>query len=98
MKKGIEAWGDWERDGEWVLRIAKKRGKLTLEDILETAKEYDADIYFLVIDAAAEFGDPTGWEDDKFHVPNDDGTVSDYDDMKTLHVLCRWKRKDGNEF
>ena len=49
MKKGIEVWPDYDRTGRWVLNIEKKRGKLTLEDIEAAAKEYEEDVYLLVI-------------------------------------------------
>lgn len=49
MKKGIEVWPDYDRTGRWVLNIEKKRGKLTLEDIEDAAKEYEEDVYLMVI-------------------------------------------------
>lgn len=50
MKKGIEAWPDYDKTGRWMLVIEKKRGRLTLEEIKEAAREYEWDFYLLVLD------------------------------------------------
>ena len=47
MKKGIEAWADYDISGRWILNIRKKRGKLTLDEIREAAMEYEQDLYLL---------------------------------------------------
>lgn len=47
MKKCIEVWPDYDISGRWVLNIRKKRGKLTLDEILEAAMEYEQDLYLL---------------------------------------------------
>lgn len=49
MKKGIEVWSDTDISGNWLLKVAKKRGKLTLEDIKEAAMDWEPDYYFLVL-------------------------------------------------
>ena len=49
MKKGIEVWSDYDRAGNWLLKVAKKRGKLTIEDIKEAAMDWGPDYYFLVL-------------------------------------------------
>lgn len=50
MKKGIEVYTDYDKSGRWRLNIEKKRGKLTLEEIKEAAKEWEWDYYLLVLD------------------------------------------------
>ena len=55
MKKGIEAWPDYDKTGRWKLIIEKKRGRLTLEEIKEAAREWELDYYLLVLDC---FHDP----------------------------------------
>lgn len=50
MKKGIEVYPDYDRDNRWKLVIEKKRGKLTLEEIKEAAREYEWDYYLMVLD------------------------------------------------
>lgn len=51
MAKNIESWTDYDRAGCWQLHIKKKRGKLSLDEIRETAMEWDQDFYMLVIKA-----------------------------------------------
>lgn len=50
MKKGITAYSEYDRCGRWMLIIEKQRGKLTLEEIKSTAREYEWDFYLLVLD------------------------------------------------
>ena len=50
MKKGIEVWCDYDAKGKWHLIIEKKRGKLTLGEIKECAREWEYDFYLLVLD------------------------------------------------
>lgn len=57
MKKGITAYPDYDRSGCWMLKIEKSKGKLTLEEIREAAREYECDFYLLVVDS--------------YHDPND---------------------------
>lgn len=54
MKRGIEVWPDYDPTGQWVLKIRKKRGTLTLEEIKEACTEYEQDFYMLVIRAMDE--------------------------------------------
>lgn len=51
MKRGIEVWADYDPTGQWILKIQKARGKLTLDEIREACTEYDQDFYMLVIRA-----------------------------------------------
>lgn len=45
MKKGINVWSDYDRQGNWTLCVGKKRGKLSLDEIKQAAQEYELDIY-----------------------------------------------------
>lgn len=54
MKKGIDVYSDYDRQGRWMLVIEKKRGKLTLEEIKDAAREYEWDYYLLVLDCYHE--------------------------------------------
>lgn len=54
MKRGIEAWPDYDPAGQWILKIRKKRGALTLDEIQQAATEYEQDFYMLVIRAMDE--------------------------------------------
>lgn len=45
----IEVWSDYDRAGQWTLNIRKKRGRLTLEEIIETCTDYEQDFYMLVL-------------------------------------------------
>lgn len=51
MNKNIEVWPDYDRTGVWCLNIRKKKGKLTLDEITQTCKEYEQDYYMLAIKA-----------------------------------------------
>lgn len=64
MKKGIEAWSDWDISGRWILNIRKTRGKLTLEEIREAATEYEEDLYLLPLNCMPDtWYDGWGYED-----------------------------------
>ena len=54
MSKNIESWTDYDPAGVWVLKIRKSRGKLTLDEIRETAMRHDEDFYMLLIKAIDE--------------------------------------------
>lgn len=54
MKKGIEVYSDYDKNGRWQLIIEKKKGKLTLEEIKEAAREHEWDFYLLVLDCFHE--------------------------------------------
>lgn len=54
MKKGIEVYSDYDQTGRWRLVIEKKKGKLTLEEIREVAREWEYDFYLLVLDCFHE--------------------------------------------
>lgn len=50
VKKGIKVYTDYDQDGRWRLNIKKQRGKLTLDEIREAAREWEYDYYLLVLD------------------------------------------------
>lgn len=54
MKRGLEVWPDYDPTGQWVLKIKKAKGKLTLEEIEQACTEYEQDFYMLVIRAMDE--------------------------------------------
>lgn len=54
MKKGITAYADYDRTGRWCLIIEKQKGKLSLDEIKETAREHEWDFYLLVLDCYHE--------------------------------------------
>ena len=51
MKRGIEVWQDYDQTGQWCLRIKKRKGKLSLDEITEAAMEYEQDFYAVIIKA-----------------------------------------------
>lgn len=51
MKRGIEVWQDYDQTGQWCLRIKKRKGKLSLDEIAEAAMEYEQDFYAVIIKA-----------------------------------------------
>lgn len=76
VKKGIEVWPDYDRTGRWCLHIKKSRGRFTLDEIRETAREYEWDYYLLVIDA---------YHDDEDQMES--GSVGDYATLYRTDLL-----------
>lgn len=64
MKKGIEVYPEYDESNCWRLVIEKKKGKLTLDDIRNAAREYAPDFYLLPVDC---FHDE--YEEDQFFPP-----------------------------
>lgn len=54
MKRGIEVWPDYDRTNRWCLRIKKAKGRFSLDEITDIAREYEADFYAVVINAMSE--------------------------------------------
>lgn len=54
MKKGIEVCSDYDNTGRWCLRIKKARGKFTLDEIIDAAREYEEDFYAIIIKAMSD--------------------------------------------
>lgn len=51
MKKSVEVWSDYDKSGRWCLRVKKSKGRFTLDEIVEIAREYENDFYLLLLDA-----------------------------------------------
>ena len=49
--KNIEVWSDYDQAGVWCLRLKKKRGKFTLDEIIEACKDYESNFYMISIKA-----------------------------------------------
>ena len=62
MKKGIEVHADYDATGRWILVIEKARGRLTLDEIMEAARDWEWDFYLLVLDCFHEEDIPYGCE------------------------------------
>lgn len=43
MKRGIEVWADYDRENRWCLKIKKAKGKFSLDEITDIAREYEED-------------------------------------------------------
>lgn len=54
MKKGTEAWTEYDANGRWCLKIKKEKGRFTLDEIIQVARDWEMDFYLLVIDAFHE--------------------------------------------
>ena len=54
MKKGISVSAEYDVNHRWCLKIEKQRGKLTLDEIKECAREWEWDFYLLVLDCFHE--------------------------------------------
>lgn len=53
----VTAFSDYDTAGRWCLRIEKRRGKLTLEEIKAAARDHEWDFYLLVLDCFHEEND-----------------------------------------
>ena len=49
--KNIEVWQDYDPQHVWCLRIRKKRGLFTLDEIINACREYESDFYMISIKA-----------------------------------------------
>ena len=85
MKRGIEVWSDYDPTGQWILKIKKKRGALTLNEIREACMEYEQDFYMLVIRAMDDNIDQYYYTDD---LEGDFVTLYRADDF------FKWREKD----
>lgn len=65
MKKGISVRADYDRNNRWILIIEKKKGRLTIDEIREAAKEWELDYYLLVLDCYHEEEDIQYFDDDE---------------------------------
>lgn len=44
-------WSDYDKSGRWCLKLKKAKGKFTLDEIIQAAKEWEVDFYLLLLDA-----------------------------------------------
>lgn len=51
MKKGIEIWSDYNAVGKYIVKLSKKKGKFTLDEIRDALTEYMEDVYLIMIKA-----------------------------------------------
>lgn len=51
MNENIEVYSDYDLDGRWVLKVRKKKGKFTLDEITEVAKNWIEGVYAVIIRA-----------------------------------------------
>lgn len=84
MKKGIEAYSDYDPTGQWCIRISKKRGHLTLDEIREACMEFDQDFYMLVIRAM---------EDDMSQYYDTDDLDGDFVTLYRADDFFKWREK-----
>lgn len=54
MKKGVTIWSDYDANNRWCLRCQKKRGRFTLDELTELAKDWEQDFYAVIIKAMDE--------------------------------------------
>ena len=84
MKRGIEVWPDYDPTGQWILKIKKAKGRLTLEEITQACTEYDQDFYMLVIRAMDEDIGPYYTVDD---------LESDFVTLYRADTFFKWREK-----
>lgn len=60
MKKGTEVWSDFDRTGRLCLHAKKAKGRFTLDEIVDIAREWEENFYAVIINATA------GDEDENF--------------------------------
>lgn len=54
MKKGTTAETGYDVEGRWCLKLRKAKGKFSLDEIIEAAKEEEEDYYAVIIKAMGE--------------------------------------------
>lgn len=84
MAKSIEVQSDYDEAGVWCLRLRKKRGKFTLDEIVEACKNYESDFYMISIKAMDE-------DLDQYYIVDDfDG---DYVTAYRAGDFFKWREK-----
>ncbi len=83
MKKGISCETTYDGNGNWMLRVHKEKGKLSLEDIQQAATEWEEDYYFLVMKCLDSEG--MNWFDDD--LPGDCAEL-----YRATDILKAWER------
>lgn len=54
MKKGTTVESGYDAEGRWHLKLRKAKGKFTLDEIIEAAKEWEEDYYAVIIKAMSD--------------------------------------------
>lgn len=54
MKKGTTIESGYDASGRWCLKLRKAKGKFTLDEIIEAAKEWEEDYYAVIIKAMSD--------------------------------------------
>lgn len=54
MKKGTTVESGYDVKGRWHLKLRKAKGKFTLDEIIEAAKEWEEDYYAVIIKAMSD--------------------------------------------
>lgn len=49
MKKGIECWSDYDEAGVWCLRVKKRKGHFTIDELVEILTEWETDFYTVIL-------------------------------------------------
>lgn len=53
-KRGTEVWADYDANNRWCLRCQKKKGRFTIDELIELAKDWEQDFYAIIIKAIDE--------------------------------------------
>lgn len=54
MKKGTTVESGYDAEGRWHLKLRKAKGKFTIDEIIEAAKEWEEDYYAVIIKAMSD--------------------------------------------
>lgn len=54
MKKGTTVESGYDVEGRWHLKLRKAKGKFTLDEIIEAAKEWKEDYYAVIVKAMSD--------------------------------------------
>lgn len=84
MKKGIEIWQDYDLQGISCLRIRKKKGHFTLDEIIDACREYEQDFYMISIKAMDA-------EMDQYYMVDD--FEGDYVTVYSASDFFKWREK-----
>ena len=84
MKKGIEIQPDYDPQGIGCLRLKKKKGHFTLDEIIEACKDYESDFYMISIKAMDA-------EMDQYYMVDD--FEGDYVTVYSASDFFKWREK-----
>ena len=54
MKKGTTVDSGYDVEGRWHQKLRKAKGKFTLDEIIEAAKEWEEDYYAVIVKAMSD--------------------------------------------